>query len=148
MAKIVPALIAVLLLVLSIYAVAVVGSDPAKVPAQSIQTVLSLVGGLVSALVVAVLAITPPSGNPAKAFVGKGPIPPAATLVTNAYLLAWLGCGIWLTYVWLTHSDASDVLISAAQSWLGLAVAAAYAFLGLKPSEPIAKPLTQSVRTS
>jgi hypothetical protein len=133
MAKIVPALLAVLLLVLYVYAVVMVGLDPTKVPAQSIQFVLSVVGGLVSALVVAVLAITPPSGNPARAFLGKGPIPPAATLVANAYLVAWLGCGIWLMYLWLTHSNASDVLISAAQSWFGLAVAAAYAFLGLKP---------------
>jgi hypothetical protein len=42
-------------------------------------------------------------------------------------------CGIALVITWLRVPDATPSLAAAAKSWLGLAIAAAYAFLGLKP---------------
>ncbi len=55
-----------------------------------------------------------------------------ADVVTNLYLLAWLICGIALVITWMRVPAVSASVAAAAKSWLGLAIAAAYAFLGLK----------------
>jgi hypothetical protein len=135
MKEVVSGVIAVLLLALYGYAIWSVCSSPRTTPPGPIDTVLNLVGALVSALVIAVLAITPPSGSPGRVLAASmGPSAAmAAQIVTGAYLVAWGVCGIALLITWLRVPDATPSLASAAKSWLGLAIAAAYAFLGLKP---------------
>jgi len=135
MKEVVSGVIAVLLLALYAYAIWRVCSSPRTTPSGSIDTVLSLVGALVSALVIAVLAITPPSGSPARALAASmGPSAAMAVqVVVGAYLAVWGVCGIALVITWLRVPDATPSLAAAAKSWLGLAIAAAYAFLGLKP---------------
>ena len=139
MRGIVSAVITVLLLGLYGYAIWTICWAPRTSPAASIDAVLSLVGGLVSALVIAVLAITPPAQNPGHtvaASMGLSTERPAERIVevvTYAYLLVWVACGIALVITWLKVPDATSSLTTAAESWLGLAIAAAYAFLGLKP---------------
>jgi hypothetical protein len=99
--------------------------------------VLTLIGGLVSALVVAELAITPPKTP----VTGRlfAPDDPAndriiATWVTAAYLLGWLVTGATLVIVCLiNHPDVVPQATSAAKTWLGLAVVAGYSYLGVNP---------------
>jgi uncharacterized protein YacL len=134
MAQIVSAAIAILLLGLYGYAVQHIARSPTTPPSEPIQTVLTLVGGLVAALVVAVLAKTPPDKNPAVVFSANALPGTVTTVVTIGYLAAWLGCGTWLLIVWLGVPAVTPELSGAAKSWLGLAVAAAYAFFGLKKS--------------
>jgi hypothetical protein len=134
MTRIVSGAIAVILLGLYGYAISRIWRSPKDPPSEPISTILNLVGGLVSAAVIAVLAITPNVTNPAEALLRAGS-PMAQTIVTyvvNAYVLGWLCCGVALLIRWVQVPDASPALSGAAKSWLGLAIAAAYAFLGLK----------------
>ena len=134
MKEVVSGAIAVLLLALYGYSIWSVCSSPRTTPPGPIDMVLSLVGALVSALVIAVLAITPPSGYPGRALAtSMGPSATVAVqVVVGAYLVVWGVCGIALVITWLRVPDATPSLAAAAKSWLGLAIAAAYAFLGLK----------------
>jgi hypothetical protein len=133
LAKIVSGLIAIVLIGLYAYAVSILVSVPTNEPSPQIGTILGLVGGLVSALVVAVLAATPQGAHPARAFVEPaGSFDSAVSIVIWAYLFVWLGCGAILLYSWLNTEVPAKSLEAAATSWLGLAVAAAYAYLGLK----------------
>lgn len=109
--------------------------------------ILTTVGGLVSALVIAVLAVTEPGTNPAdqvqRALFPVTP-PPAKGEPTHArggtYWVVGLYLGIWLV-VGLTalivgvmiYPGASSTLRDIGTTWLGLAVASAYAYFGIKP---------------
>jgi len=134
MKETVSAVIAVLLLGMYSYAVWTVCWAPGTAPSAPIDTVLSLVGALVAALVIAVLAITPPATSPGRtlAAAAGGRAEAVANWVVNLYLLVWLVCGIALVVTWMRVPDATAAVVSAAKSWLGLAIAAAYAFFGLK----------------
>lgn len=99
-----------------------------------VQT-LTTVGGLVSALVIAELAITKPndpvmgralaSGDPA----GKRT---AIKWITGAYLLVWVAAGLAAFVVGqMQHPKVLQPLTDMGLAWLGLAVAAAYAYLGI-----------------
>ena len=110
---------------------------------------LPLVGGLVSALVISVLAITPPKDSPDTTIVSSvqnmsraeaEDVTDWAKVVTQVltyvYLLGWFVCGVASVY-YVYMSDFHTPLpefTAAAKSWMGLAIASAYAFFGLKPS--------------
>lgn len=133
MAKVVSGIIAVLLLGLYAYVISVLVATPDTEPTQQVATILSLVGGLVSALVVAVLGVTKPGERLASVFLKAGDAGDGAvTVVTWGYLFVWLACGTVLLFVWLKTPLPAKSLSAAATSWMGLAVAAAYAYLGLK----------------
>ena len=156
MAQAIRGVIAVFLLSLYAYAIYILVKEPTVEPISQVRTILTVVGGLVSALIVAVLAVTPPNGSPASIFVDESSrFREAVTIVTWAYVSVWLVCGGVLLYFWMTPGNAaklvdavaaipkppdaiaaapSKTLDAAATSWLGLAVAAAYAYLGLKKS--------------
>ena len=97
---------------------------------------LSTISGLVSALLIAILAATDPGDPPLKRlFAGEpGPLAKgAAQIVAGAYILAWLGGGFAAFYVGLHHPrEAPPALVTLGQSWLGLAVSAAYAYFGIR----------------
>jgi len=116
---------------------------------EGIKLILSLVGGLISALVISVLAITPPNTSPSNALINS--VQPTnvvaaidvseltrtvTAIITYLYLLVWLGTGIVAVIYGfvLDYDHPVAELTAAAKSWLGLAVAAAYAFFGLKMS--------------
>lgn len=124
-------IIAVFLLVLYAYAIVILVRTPDQEPSPQVGTILGLVGGLVSALVVAVLAITPPGEAVSFAFREPGTSIAARDVVAWAYLLVWLACGAALLVFWMRTPAPAKSLASAATSWLGLAVAAAYAYRGL-----------------
>lgn len=97
---------------------------------------LSVIGGLVSALVIAELAISKP-GEPLATRI----LPADASTrskrvvkwVTWLYVLVWLLAGLTAFLVGMNNPGKLPPLTSVGQSWFGLAVAAAYAYFGLRP---------------
>ncbi|MCB1539781.1 MAG: hypothetical protein KDJ16_15645 [Hyphomicrobiales bacterium] len=98
--------------------------------------VLTTVGGLVSALVIAQLSVTRPGEAPA--IGGFEPATTVGVYATNTvvaiYLFVWIGTGLaaLITGVML-YPDASKTISDLGTTWLGLAVSAAYAYFGIKP---------------
>jgi hypothetical protein len=97
---------------------------------------LAIIGGLVSALVIAELAVAKPGEAPARRALAKD----ASTLAVNTvsivatfYVLVWIGAGLTAFLVGLYHPKEVPQLTTLGQAWLGLAVSAAYAYFGLKP---------------
>jgi hypothetical protein len=96
---------------------------------------MTTVGGLVSALVIAELAITKPGEAP----VARALDPAASSRVTNSlkiitglYLLVWVALGLAAYVVGaMWHPGALEPLTDGGQTWLGLAVAAGYAYFGI-----------------
>ena len=96
---------------------------------------LSTIGGLVSALVIAELAITRPGQAIGARLLAANPTPGAATvvkLIAWVYVLAWVISGCWIFVITMYHPYTVPVLTSTAHAWVGLAVAAAYAYFGLQ----------------
>jgi hypothetical protein len=99
---------------------------------------LSLIGGLVSALVIAELAITTP-GKPLLARAHQGSSALSSWVLrglTSLYLLVWAFTGVAAFVVGtMKHPGVLQPLTDLGQAWLGLAVAAGYAYFGIKPPE-------------
>ncbi len=98
---------------------------------------LALIGGLVSALVIAELAITKPGEAPAARLVDpvsaekrKGLL----QIVTGLYLTVWLATGLAaFVFGYLTvEPGVLPPLADLGQSWLGIAVGAGYAYFGIE----------------
>lgn len=98
---------------------------------------LSTVGGLVSALVIAELAVTTPGEAPmarafAQALSGKAEV--AVKILTACYVAVWILAGLAAFVVgYLKHPGILQPLTDLGQSWFGLAVAAGYSYFGIKP---------------
>jgi hypothetical protein len=105
---------------------------------EGVTTVLNLIGGLVGALVIAQLAITDPKAAPGAGLVEETAsdfLKNSVQVVSIVYIVVWVACGVAALVVGLMkYPEAVPLLNAAAKSWLGLAVAAAYAYLGLKPA--------------
>jgi hypothetical protein len=139
------AIVVIILLVLYVYTLAwaidlaITGTKPVEKLPDGVSRTMATVGGLVSALVIAQLAVT----DPEKPF--KWPIIPSRGFwgtisdwivpVTKVfYVLVWTVLGFAAFVVGeLWHPDKVAPLTTFAQAWLGLAVAAGYAFFGLDP---------------
>ncbi|MGH8081938.1 MAG: hypothetical protein ACREP7_15290 [Lysobacter sp.] len=97
---------------------------------------LSVIGGLVSALVIAELALAKPGEAPATRVLAQdastGAVR-AVSIVSVAFVLVWIGAGLCAFLVGLYHPRVLPVLTTHGQAWLGLAVSAAYAYFGLQP---------------
>ncbi len=97
---------------------------------------LSVVGGLVSALVIAELAVVKPGEPLAKRTLSEGASQLAiriTSIVAIFYVLVWIGAGLTAFMVGLYHPDKLPALTTLGQAWLGLAVSSAYAYFGIKP---------------
>lgn len=97
---------------------------------------LSTVGGLVSALVIAELAAAKPGEAPVLHAFGHsyaGRTRAILTYVTAFYIVAWLLGGLTAFFTGLYHPKTLPPLTNLGQAWLGLAVASAYAYFGIKP---------------
>jgi hypothetical protein len=95
-----------------------------------------MISGLVSALVIAVLAITPPAEAPAVAALAADASPntqSAVKVVSWLYVAAWAACGVAALVTGWRHPDAVKSLTDLGDAWLGLAVAAGYAYFGINP---------------
>jgi hypothetical protein len=98
---------------------------------------LSVTTGLVSALVIAELAVTPAGGVPAAHLLALPALPRARTWlrwISSIYIVVWLVAGLAAFVIGLERPDALPALTSAGQAWFGVAVAAAYAYLGIRPA--------------
>jgi hypothetical protein len=100
---------------------------------------MSLIGGLVSALVIAELAVTKPGEAPVARAIGGASADTklswTLTIVTMIYLVVWVLAGL-AAYVVGTmwYPGKLQPLTDLGQSWLGLAVAAAYSYFGISPA--------------
>lgn len=96
---------------------------------------LSIVGGLVSALVIAELAATKPGEAPAVRALAADASDRSKFIlkvVTAFYVLAWMLAGLTAFFIGLYHPQVLPPLTNLGQAWLGLAVASAYAYFGIK----------------
>jgi hypothetical protein len=100
---------------------------------------MSLIGGLVAALVIAELAVTKPGEAPVARTIGgtsdNATLSWTLTIVTAVYLVVWVLAGL-AAYVVGTmwYPGKLQPLTDLGQSWLGLAVAAAYSYFGISPA--------------
>lgn len=96
---------------------------------------MSVIGGLVSALIISELAVTKPGDAPGARVLtaNSGKAKNILRWTTGLYLLAWLVTGASAFWTGLKYPDALPALTSIGQAWLGLSVASAYAYFGLKP---------------
>lgn len=98
--------------------------------------VVTIIGGLVSALVISKLSITTPGENPtliASLDTAQGQNKLASMLVLG-YLAVWLFTGLSALLVGVMfYPDINETLSNIGTTWLGLAVAAGYAYFGLDP---------------
>ncbi len=112
---------------------------PLKNFSSGMVQALALIGGLVSALVIAELAITKPGEQPMARALESGSSTTkqnAIKVVTAVYLLVWVGAGLAAYVVGqMQHPGVLQPLTDFGQSWLGLAVAAAYAYFGINPQQ-------------
>lgn len=138
------ALIVVVLLVLYFVitrsAIHLLGCDPQPVCLESFSetkaSALALIGGLVSAVVIAELAVTEPGSPPGRSLLREDPSPwqyGILHVITFLYLIGWLFVGLWSVVATWNEPDAIPALTAVARSWFGLAVAAGYAYFGLTP---------------
>jgi hypothetical protein len=99
--------------------------------------VLTTVGGLVSALVIVELAMTKSGEAPVRRWLGANASPRATwflKVVTGVYLLVWVFVGLQAFVVGaMWHPGQLQPLTDLGKVWLGLAVAAAYAYFGINP---------------
>ncbi len=107
--------------------------------------VVATIGGLISALVIAELAVTPPGQDIAHRFVE--PHDPSVTnetpkkkivrgvikFFTYSYLLVWVALGLASLVIGVVlFPEASITLRAMGNTWLGLAVAAGYSYFGIR----------------
>jgi len=99
--------------------------------------VATTIGGLVSALVIAKLAITKPGKNPGimrMAVNADGEPNLWVTRLSIAYLIIWLVVGLLALVVGaMLYPNVNQTLNDLGTTWLGLAVASGYAYFGIKP---------------
>jgi hypothetical protein len=114
-------------------------TDPAKALQFSggLVFVVTTIGGLVSALVIAKLAITEPGKSPSIRHITATPDQPQSrsdTGLAMAYLAVWLIVGLGALIVGVTvYPEVNQTLRDIGTSWLGLAVASGYAYFGIAP---------------
>jgi hypothetical protein len=109
---------------------------PSTMFTDSMAQALATIGGLVSALVIAELAITKPGELPAmRAFsvtAAGGKPPNLLKVISVVYILVWIAGGFWAFIQGVYHPTVVPALTTLGQAWLGLAVAAGYSYFGLQ----------------
>ena len=109
-----------------------------RLPGTDAFYVMNIVGGLVSAVVVAELAITATGSAPGGGTLMASPAAAAATpgpqRLATVYVFVWLALGVAaLVFGLMARGRDVPQLMEFAKTWLGLAIAAAYAYFGIKP---------------
>ena len=100
--------------------------------------VVTTIGGLVSAVVIAKLAITPPGNNPAlfmsTSVAGKREENKIATNLAYVYLIGWVLIGLSALVVGvMVYPEANKTIGDIGTTWLGLAVAAGFSYFNIQP---------------
>ena len=106
---------------------------------EGITLVVTLIGGLISALVVAKLAETSPGETPQLMRLPENAsrgTQKASSLLAVGYLMVWLLCGLAALIIGvMVFPGISNTLADIGTTWLGLAVASGYAYFGLSPKK-------------
>lgn len=104
---------------------------------SGITFIHTTVAGLVSALVVASLAITQPGEAPGATVLAPNLSEASqriATYIAGGYVLVWIVSGLAALITGsMLYPDAVKTLSDAGTTWLGIAVAAAYSYFGIRP---------------
>ncbi len=126
-----------------IYMITAVAAWERTVPVKPVEfssglvLVVTTIGGLVSALVITKLAVTPPGQSPTislPAAVGNGGPSRAETWLAILYLIIWLIVGLGALIVGvIMRPEANQTLHDLGATWLGLAVTSGYAYFGITP---------------
>lgn len=119
--------------------------DSQKSNLGNISLILNLIGGLISATVVGVLAATKPNDLPGKGIFKDNlndVIQGISAYLPLAFILVWIFCGVLMVVFGLLVYDNDPVppLTAQAKSWLGAAVAASYAYFGIDRTATPATP--------
>jgi hypothetical protein len=128
---------AVLYMSVLVYRAGSVRPDRAIEFSSGLVYVATMIGGLVSALVIAKLAITKPGKNPGVMRVTadeNGTPNEWVTRLAVAYLVVWLVVGLVALLIGtMLYPNVNQTLNDIGTTWLGLAVASGYAYFGIKP---------------
>jgi hypothetical protein len=98
---------------------------------------LSLLAGLIAAPIIAELAVTKAGEVPFQHALGPEPSRGAKTVlkvIATAYFVIWVAIGLLALFAGWRHPTEVQAFTSLGKTWLGLAVAAGYAYFGLTPS--------------
>jgi hypothetical protein len=117
----------------------VLSGRPASAFLPSMASALATIGGLVSAFVIAELALSVPGKAPGQRFLNANSSARSKSTVTSVaalYVTAWLAAGLIAFIVGaLLHTEALKPLTDLGNAWLGIAIAAGYAYLGIDPRQ-------------
>ena len=103
---------------------------------EGVNLILNLVGGLVSALVIAELAVTHPGDLPSAQLLNRRMSRASKQLkviLSSAFIIVWIVCGVIAVIIYVLYPTATPAALSEfAKAWLGLALASAYSYLGIR----------------
>ena len=132
--------LALLLLALYLFAVGYMVTEVTKCAADSnctqvpstgaISILVTTVGGVISGLVVATLGITQSGASPLKVNLAGAPSWWIVGLYMIGWILAGLGCLVFGT---MLHPEISQTVTDIGKTWVGLATAGVYAYIGISP---------------
>jgi hypothetical protein len=109
-------------------------SEPV-VPAENIVWIINLIGGIVTGVVIANLAISAPGETPMSQVrnMAAGYGRSLMQAVVWIYIGTWLVSGLVTFYVGvISHPEVSATLTAIGKAWLGILAGAAYAWLGIR----------------
>jgi len=103
---------------------------------EGVNLILNVIGGLVSALVIAELAITRPGDLPTAEILQKRVARASkrvVKIVSTVFVIVWLVGGTASLVMYILYPNAIPAALSEfAKAWLGLAIASAYSYLGIR----------------
>jgi hypothetical protein len=103
---------------------------------DGVNLILNVVGGLVSALVVAELAVTNPGELPSAQLLKRRMTRSSKklrTILSTAFIIVWILCGVISIVIYVLYPNETPAALSEfAKAWLGLAIASAYSYLGIR----------------
>jgi hypothetical protein len=103
---------------------------------DGVNLILNVVGGLVSALVVAELAVTQPGELPSAQLLKRRMTRSSKklrTILSTAFIIVWILCGVISIVIYVLYPNETPAALSEfAKAWLGLALASAYSYLGIR----------------
>ena len=103
---------------------------------DGVNLILNVVGGLVSALVVAELAVTNPGELPSAQLLNRRMSRSSKqlrTILSTAFIIVWILCGVISIVIYVLYPNQTPAALSEfAKAWLGLALASAYSYLGIR----------------
>ena len=107
---------------------------------EPVQYALNIIGGLISATVVAVLGATQHGEFPALRIFKKdfaGTVQTFAGYMPSFYILTWIVFGTFMFtfgfFLYPDNADPAPAFAAHAKAWLGTAIAAVYAYFGITP---------------